>query len=42
MVKFKFANNFGVEGDTIKLVHDKILKLSLDNVQKRLRKIPNE
>lgn len=40
MAKFKFANNFGVEGDTIDLVHDKIIKLDYENTQKRLDKIP--
>ena len=42
MVKLKFANNFGVEGDTIELVHEKIFKMSKDNIPSRLAKIPNE
>lgn len=42
MVKLKFANNFGVEGDTIELVHEKIFKMNKDNIPSRLAKIPNE
>lgn len=42
MGKLKFATNFGVEQETVELIHNTIFKISEDKIQGKLHKIPND
>lgn len=33
MARFTFANNFGVQQDTSEMIHEKVFKMSEQNIQ---------